>query len=115
MAGTADRCPTLHDERSRSAVVAAEAEGMAGRVEDHPDIVLRLVRSDRSSECDSLGDRRVEVSDLEIEMHHRALLPVARRPHRGPGNTRLLEHDIDSSLRSGEDPRARLLVTDGPS
>ena len=80
---------------ARSAFVAAETEGMAGRVEEHPDIVLRLVRSDRGSECDCLGDRQVKVADLEVEVHHRALLPVGGRPHRGLEAGRLLEHDIE--------------------
>src|SRR3954471_25005763 len=84
-----------------SAVVAAEAEGMASRVEEHADIVLRLVGSDRGSEGDSLRDGGVEVSDLEVEVHHRALLPVSRRPHGRLVTGRLLEHDIDGSLGSG--------------
>ena len=82
---------------------------MAGRVEEHPDIVLRLVASDRGSEGDCLGHRGVEVCDLEVEVHHRALLPVDGRPHGGLVTGRLLEHDLDGSLGSGEDRRARLL------
>src|SRR5258705_8266043 len=88
---------------ARSAVIAAEAEGVAGRVDEYPDIVLRLVSSDRGSEGDRLGYRGVEVSDLEVEVNHRALLPVDGRPHRGLVTGRLLEHDIDGSLGSGED------------
>lgn len=61
-----------------------------------------------------LGDRGLEVSDLEFEVHHRALLPVEGRPHGGLVTGRLLEHDVDGSLGSGEDRRSRLLVTDGP-
>jgi hypothetical protein len=80
---------------------------VTGRVEEHPDIVLRLANSDRGSECDCVGDRRVEVSDLKVEVHHRALLPVDGRPHGGPVAGRLLEYDIDGSLGSGEDRRTR--------
>lgn len=54
---------------------------MAGRVEEHPDIVLRLVISERHSEFNCPGDRRVEVSDLHVKVHHRALLPIGGRPH----------------------------------
>ena len=79
---------------------------MAGRVEEHPDIVLRLAGSDRGSEGECLGDRGVEVCDLQVEAHHRALLPVDGRPHGGLVTGRLLQHDIDGSLGSGEDRRA---------
>jgi len=47
-------------------------------------------------------------------VHHRALLPVGRRPHRGPVTRRLLEHDIDRSPGSGQDRRTGLLMTNGP-
>ena len=62
---------------------------MAGRVEENPDIVLRLFRGDRGSEGYCLGDRGVQVSDLEVEVHHRALLPVGRWPYRGLVTARL--------------------------
>jgi hypothetical protein len=88
---------------------------VSGRVEEHSDIVLWLLGSDRGSECDGLRDRRIEVTDLEVEVHHRALLPVGRRPYGRAVIGRLLEHDIAGSLGSREDRRARLLVTDGPS
>jgi hypothetical protein len=41
------------------AVVSAEAEGVTGWVEEHSDVLLRLVRSHRCSECNRLGDRGV--------------------------------------------------------
>jgi hypothetical protein len=63
------------------AVVSAEAEGVTGWVEEHSDVLLRLVRSHRCSEGNGLGDRGIEVADLEIEVHHRTLLPVDWRPH----------------------------------
>jgi hypothetical protein len=65
------------DESRRGlAVVSAEAEGVTGWVEKHPDVLLRLVRSHRCSKGNGLGDRGVEVADLEVEVHHRTLLPV---------------------------------------
>ena len=87
---------------------------MTGRIEEHPDIVLRLFRSDRGSEGHCLGDRGVQVPDLEVEVHHRALLPVGRWPYRGLVTTRLLEYDIDGSFGSDQDGRAGLLMADGP-
>jgi hypothetical protein len=46
------------DDPGRSAVVAAETEGVAGRVQEQADIFLRLVSGDRGSEGDCLGDPR---------------------------------------------------------
>lgn len=79
------------------AVVPAEAEGVTGWVEEHSDVLLRLVRSHRCSEGNGLGDRGVEVADLEVEVHHRTLLPVDWRPYGGLVAGRLLEHDVDGS------------------
>ena len=62
------------------AVVSAKAEGVTGWVEKHPDVVLRLVRSHRCSKGNGLGHRGVKVADLEVEVHHRTLVPVDRRP-----------------------------------
>src|SRR5262245_43365935 len=90
-------CPESRDVRS--AVVAAETERVAGRVEQNPDVVLRLVRGDRRAESYRVLDRRLEVTDLEVEMHHRTLLPVNGRPHRWRVSDRLLKHDEDRSLR----------------
>jgi hypothetical protein len=63
---------------------------------------------------DCLGNRGVEVCDLEVEVHHRALLPGGRRPHGGLVTNRLLEHDIDGPPGSDEDRRAWLFVTNSP-
>jgi hypothetical protein len=46
-------------------------------------------------------------------VHHRAVCTVDGRPYRGLVIGRLLEHDVDGSLGSGEYRRSRLLVTDG--
>lgn len=53
--------------------------------------------------------------DLKVEVHHRALFPVDGRPDGGPVAGRLLEHEIDGSLGSGEDGRSWFLVSDGPT
>jgi hypothetical protein len=97
------------------AVVSAEAERVTGWVEEHSDVLLRLVRSHRCSEGNGLGDRGVEVADLEIEVHHRTLLPVDWRPYGGLVAGRLLEHDVDGSRGRGEDGRTWFLVPDRPA
>jgi hypothetical protein len=51
----------------RSVLVSAEAERVAGWVEEHSDMLLRLVPSHRRSEGERLSDRGIEVADLEIE------------------------------------------------
>jgi hypothetical protein len=55
---------------------------MASRVEEHADVVPRLVGSDRRAEGDSLRDRGVEVADLEVEDFPAWLAQYRRRPHR---------------------------------
>lgn len=123
MAGPADR--SLDKSRSstragarrafaRSVLVQAEAERVAGWVEEHPDILLRLVFSQRRSEGERLSSRRVEVAHLEVEVHHRTLFPGRGRPGRGLVVGCLLEHDVDGPLGRSEDGRSRFFMTDGP-
>ena len=88
---------------------------MTGWVEKHSDVLLRLVRSNRCSEGNGLGDSGVEVADLEVEVHHRTLLPVDWRPYGGLVAGRLLEHDVYGSRGRGEDGRSRFLVPDRPA
>ena len=97
------------------AVASAKAEGVTGWVEKHSDVLLRLVRSHHCSEGNGLGDRGVEVADLEVEVHHRTLLPIDWRPYGGLVAGRLLEHDEDGSRGRGEDGRTWFLVPDGPA
>lgn len=70
--------------RVRLAVVAAEAQRVADWVEEHAYVFLRLVLGQRRSERNRLGNRGVEVVDLEVEVHHRTLLAV----HGGQTGTR---------------------------
>jgi hypothetical protein len=88
---------------------------VAGRVEEHSDVLLRLGRSHRGSQGDRLGDRGIEVADLKVEVHHRALLPVDGRPNGGLVAGRLLEHEIDGSLGSGDYGRSWFLVPCSPA
>ena len=109
------RRPALPMSGRRLAVVSAEAEGVTGWVEEHADVLLRLVRSHRCSEGNGLGDRGVEVAGLEVEVHHRTLLPAGWRPYGGLVAGRLLEHGVDGSRGRGEDRRTWFLVPDGPA
>jgi hypothetical protein len=54
----------------RCGLVAAEAEGVAGWIKEHSDVLLRLGRSQRGSQGDRLGDCGIEVADLKVEVHH---------------------------------------------
>lgn len=98
----------------RSVRFDAEAEGVSGWVKEHTDVLLRLSSSQRGAQRDRIGDRRVEVTDLKIEVHHRALLSVGWWPHWGLVAVRLLKDEKDRSLASAEDGCSWLLVTDGP-
>ena len=65
-----------------SAVVSAEAERVPGWVEKHSDVLLRLGCSQRGAQGERLSDRGIEIADLEVEVHHRALCTVDGRPYR---------------------------------
>ena len=95
--------------------VPAETEWVAGWVQENPDVLLCLGRRHRGSQRDGLSNRGIEVPDLEVEVHHRALFPVHGRPDGGLVSVRLLEHDVNGSLGSGEYDRSRLLVSDRPA
>ncbi|WP_268240578.1 hypothetical protein [Streptomyces camponoticapitis] len=48
---------------SRSSLVEAEAEGVTGGVEEHPDVLLWLVLGHPGAQSDGLGDRRVQIAE----------------------------------------------------
>jgi hypothetical protein len=103
------RCALL-----RSVRFEAQAEGMSGWVKEHTDVLLRLSSSQRGAQSDRIGDRGIEITNLKIEVHHRALLPVGWWPHWGLVAVRLLKDEKDRSLGSGEDGCSWFLVTNGP-
>lgn len=74
---------------------------MPGWVEEHSDVLLRLVTSHGSSEGERSGDRRIQTADLEVEVHHRTLFPVRGRPDRSLVVGCLLEHDVDGAKAPG--------------
>ncbi|GAA3035728.1 hypothetical protein GCM10020229_53890 [Kitasatospora albolonga] len=98
-----------------SAVVAAEAEGVAGRVEQHPDVGLWLVVRQGGAEGEGLGHRVLQVPHLEVEVHHRALRALARGPDRGPVAVRLLEDQEGALGRGGDHGGAGFLVAEVPA
>ncbi len=61
---------------------------MASGVEEYADVLLRLDRRHRGSQSDRLGDRRIEVADLKVEVHHRALFPADWRPNGEVGTSK---------------------------
>lgn len=91
---------------------SAEAERVACRIEENSDVLLELLRRDGRSERDCFCHRRVEVANLKVKMHHRALAARIRRPHRRPVVGRFLEHDVDMTFRYREYDRSRFLMSD---
>ena len=55
---------------------------MAGRVEQHPDVVLRLEAGERGSGLDGGLHAPLEVGHLDVEVQHHLLATGLRRPHR---------------------------------
>ena len=75
---------------------------MPGWVEKHSDVLLRLGCRHCGAQGERFSDRRIEVPNLEVEVHHRPLGAVNGRPYRDLVIGRLLEHDVDRSLGGGE-------------
>jgi hypothetical protein len=86
-----------------------------GWVKEDADIALRLMSGNDRSESDSLGDRGIEITHLEVKVHHRTLLAVRGWPDRGRVISRFLKHHVHGSFRRREDGRAGPLVADRPS
>ena len=84
------------DSPQGSAVVPAEAERVSGWIEEHSNIFLRLVLSHGRSHGDRLSHCRIDVVDLEVEVHHRTLVLPCRRPHGGAVAVRLLDNLLDA-------------------
>jgi hypothetical protein len=62
---------------------------VAGWIQENADVLLWLGRRHRGSQRDRLSDRGIEVTDLEVEVHHRALRLVHGRPDGGLVSVRL--------------------------
>ena len=55
---------------------------MTGRVDEHPDVGLRLVLGDAGAEGDGVRGRLLEVVDQEVEVQHHLLVTGSARPPR---------------------------------
>ncbi len=84
---------------------------MAGRVEQHTNVLSWLVLGNRRSE----GDGGFEVADLEVEVHHGPLGALSWRPYGSLVIHRRLEHDEDGTVGRRQYRRSWLLVADGPA
>jgi hypothetical protein len=78
--------------------VAAQAERVPGRIQEDPDIVPRLEAGDPSAKGHGVGDGSVEVLDLDVEVHHRALLAGDGWPDRRYVVLGELEDHVDRVL-----------------
>ena len=88
---------------------------MSSGIEQHPDMLLRLELGYGGTKSNRFGRRRAQVPDLEVEVHHRPLLPLDRRPHRSLIALCTLEHEERPLRGGGHNGRTRLLVPDVPS
>ena len=88
---------------------------MPNRIEEHSDILPRLVPSHGRSKRNRVSDCRIEVANLEVQVHHRTLIFICRGPHGGAVAVGFLENDVDRPFGRGEDGRPRFVVTNGPS
>jgi hypothetical protein len=55
-------------------------------------VVLQIRNPDRGSQGDRLGNGGIEVADLKVKVHHRALFAADRRPNGRLVAGRLLSH-----------------------
>ena len=88
---------------------------MPGWVEQHSYVLLRLVLCDSCPERHCLGDSRVKVINLKVEMHHRTLLSRQRGPYGGFVVRCLLEDHVHGPFRRREDRGPLFLVGNPPA
>ena len=88
---------------------------MAGRVEQHTNILLWLVLGNRCSEGDGVSDGGFEVANLEVEVHYGPLGALSWRPDGSLVISRCLEHDEDGTLGRRQYRRSWFFVADGPA
>jgi len=88
---------------------------MTGRVKQHTDVFLWLIVRNFRPKSYRFADRRIQVANLEIEVHHRPLGTVCRGPDGSFVASCLLEHDVNGSLWRSKYDSPRLLVANGPA
>jgi hypothetical protein len=62
--------------RSIRLSVDVQAERVSSGIEQHADILLGLIPSERRTELNGLGHGSGQIVDRDVEMHHHLLLPV---------------------------------------
>jgi hypothetical protein len=70
-----------------------------------------LCHSRPKSDC--LGDCRIEIADLEVEVHHRPLVTSSWGPDGSSVVRRLLEHDVNGPIGRSENGGSWFLVPYG--
>jgi hypothetical protein len=73
------------------------------------------VSRDHCSEVHGFSDCAVEVTNLEVQVHHGTLLPYYWRPYGSLVAHRLLENDVGRPPGRRKDGGPGLLVAHGPS
>ena len=79
------------------------AERVAGRVQEHPDVRLRLVGCENRPEPESPFHLGVEPVDLDVEVRHHALLVGHARPHGRDVSVVGLEGQTRTAARGPQD------------
>jgi len=60
--------------RGSGAVIATQAKGMTGRIQEDADVCLGLELSQLCAQGHCVGHGFIEVLDLDVEVHHRPLV-----------------------------------------
>ena len=67
---------------------------MSSEIEQHTNVFLRLMIGNGRAEGECFGDGGVKIRYLEVEVHHRTLSTILRRPDGALVVRRLLEDDV---------------------
>jgi len=101
--------PSIADQ-FRGHVPSTDMAFLLSRVtKGHSDVLLQLDRSYRGSQGDRLADRGIEVADLKVKVHHRALFPADARLAPRPSNSA-----PRVAVAAGGDERVRNLARSEP-
>ena len=88
---------------------------MSSEIEQHANVFLRLMIGNGRAEGECFGDGGVKIRYLEVEVHHRTLSTILRRPDGALVVRRLLEDDVNGTFGRRNDGRTGLLMDDGPA
>jgi hypothetical protein len=88
---------------------------VARRIEQHPDVVLRLMLGESRTHLERVGNRGLQVADLDIEMHHHLLTTWHGGPHGRHELRRGLNRQIGDPFRRRKGDEVGLLPVDSPA